>query len=477
MLLSSIILTVKYHVSTMRSLSISNAFSACSMLAYFLVAVGCASTYDTPENVVPDVPDGWLQSASEEAVKEEWLSEFDDQKLEDLVEEALAANLELARQAAALDEAKSSAVVAGADRWPSLDAGLEGSSRSESGESRVEAFSSELSASWELDIWGRLSDTQRRAVESMLAAEAGYENARRELAADVASGWYQLISDQSVLNLIKRRVQALATDLGIIESSYAQGIANALDVYLAKTSLLQEQSNEAAQFQTVVESAARLQRLLGRYPSGDWVVGESLPSITSDIPVGLPSDLITRRPDLQQSWHQLLSADASLAVAHKNRFPRLSLTARATDSAASFSDVFDAEDTVRTLIGNLTVPLFRGGELKASEDVAEAQLVQIEKGYLGAVQNAFAEVETAISRQYQLGERLSATEGAQQNAQAGYELSFDQYRRGLVDYATVLQAQLRAFNAETTLIGLQNQLIQNRIALYQAIGGDFEQNQ
>lgn len=451
-----------------------SAFKVCLILSLSFLGYGCASNYESPESVVSVVPEEWSQSASLESVKEAWVSEFSDLTLEELVAEALAANIELARQAAVLQEAKSSVVVAGAARWPSLDADL--SSTLESNQDS-ESSSLALDAGWELDVWGRLNDTQRRAVESMLAAEAEYENARRELAANVASGWYQLISDQSVLNLIRKRVEALETDLGIIESSYSQGIADALDVYLAKTSLLQEQSNEASQFQNVVESAARLQRLLGRYPSGDWVVGETLPNITSDIPVGLPSDLITRRPDLQQSWHQLLSADANLAVAHKNRFPRLSLTARATDSSTDFSDIFDAEDIVASLIGNIAIPLFRGGQLKASEDVAEAQLLQIEKGYLGAVQNAFVEVETAISRQYQLGERLVATEGAQENAQAGYELSFDQYRRGLVDYATVLQAQLRAFNTETTLIGLQNQLLQNRIALYQAIGGDFALDQ
>lgn len=457
----------QYFVMPLR---FSFTYSVLCSVCVVALMTGCAGTYDQPTDLIAEIPDTWAQKAEAESIKESWLSEFKDAKLNDLVAEALASNIELAGDAAALDEARSSVTIAGADRWPSLNLALRGESASNQDS---DTLTSSLTADWELDVWGKLSDTQRRSVETYLAAQAEYENARRQLAADVASGWFQLINDQNLYVLIDQRLQALQADLTIIESSYSQGIADALDVYLAQTSLLQEQASAEAQRQTVIESSARLQRLLGRYPSGDWQTSESLPMITANIPTGLPSELVTRRLDLQQSWHRLLSADAGLAIAHKNRFPRLSLTGRVSDTDDNLGDVFDADNLVESLVGNIALPLFQGGSLKAAEDVAAAQLKQVEQTYLGAVQDAFSEVETAISRQVQLEKRFDAVEGAQRNAQAGYELSFDQYRRGLVDYATVLQAQLRAFNTETSLLGLRNQLLQNRIALYQALGGGF----
>lgn len=438
------------------------------------LTVGCAVTYDQPADLVSELPESWVQQAEAESIKENWLSEFGDATLEELVAEAMAANIELAAQSALVDEARYNAKIAGADRWPSLDLSL---SNTLAADPDVDSSNLVLSSDWELDIWGRLSANQQQSVQTFLGREAAFEQSRRDLAANVARGWYQLINDQSLYKLIEQRVVALQSDLEIIESSYSQGIADALDVYLARTSLLQELASAETQRQTVVESTASLQRLLGRYPSGEWLVEESLPTVEHKIPAGVPSGLIARRPDLQQNWHNLLSADARLAVAHKNRFPRLSLTGRIADSDEDLSEVFDADELVKSLIGNIALPLFQGGQLLASEKAAAALREQAEKNYLSAVQNAFLEVETAISRQSQLAKRFDAIQGAQQSAEAGYELSIDQYRRGLVDYATVLQAQLRAFSTETSLLVLQNQLLQNRIALYQALGGDYAANE
>ena len=433
-------------------------------------ALGCASTPREPASLLIDSPEHWSQSNLHEPVSDDWLTTFQDPLLDALVAEALTANIELAGQFASLVEARSNVIVAGADRWPSLNANLSSTLAQSPGE---ESSSFGLNADWELDIWGRLSATQKQAVHSLEARKAEYEEARRQLAADVASQWYQLINDQELYELIRLRVTALEADLDIIMSRYRQGIADALDVYLAQTSLLQEQASAETQRQDLIETSTRLQRLLGRYPSGDFVAEAKLPEIHTTIPAGLPSDLVLRRPDLQESWQTLLAADARLAVAHKNRFPRLSLTGRISDNANDIGNIFDTKEVIRSLVANLAIPIFQGGRLSAAENVAEAQRTQAEQSYLSQVQNAFAEVETTVSQQAQLAKRLNAISGAQKNAQAGYELSFEQYQRGLVDYTTVLQAQLRAFNTETALLNLKNLLLQNRIALHQALGGGF----
>ena len=209
---------------------------AISFAAILLIA-GCASNYERPEDPIADMPESWAQQVESEAVKENWLSEFDDASLDALVAEAMSANIELATQAALVEEARQNARIAGADRWPSLDLALSDTLASDP---ENDSSSLTLSSALELDVWGRLSAAQRQSVQTFLGRQAAYEQARLSLAASVARGWYQLVNDQSLIRLIQQRVNALEADLEIIESSYSQGIADALDVYLARTSLLQE---------------------------------------------------------------------------------------------------------------------------------------------------------------------------------------------------------------------------------------------
>ena len=126
-----------------------------------------------------------------------------------------------------------------------------------------------------------------------------------------------------------------------------------------------------------------------------------------------------------------------------------------------------------SLVASLTQPIYQGGRLKASEERARQRVIQAEKQYLDFVYQAFAEVENAISRDTSLQGRYEAIQGAERDAAAAYELSFEQYQRGLVSYATVLESQRRAFDSQSTVIDLRNQLLQNRITLYTALGGEF----
>jgi outer membrane protein TolC len=223
----------------------------------------------------------------------------------------------------------------------------------------------------------------------------------------------------------------------------------------------------------VIESVSRLQLLVADYPDGGWPLSRELPVIEASIPVGIPSDLLTRRPDIQQTWFNLLSADLSLAVAHKQRFPRLTLNASMSDDANNFSDLLANGSLARSLITNIALPLFQGGRLVAAEEQARQRVIQLEQQYLNAVNNAFSEVERAITRQDRLRRRYDSFLKAEQNAIAAYELSFEQYQSGLSEYQTILESQRRAFDSQNTVIDLRNQLLQNRITLYQSLGGDF----
>ena len=198
-----------------------------------------------------------------------------------------------------------------------------------------------------------------------------------------------------------------------------------------------------------------------------------LPVIADPIPVGLPSELLTRRTDIQEAWLSLLAADADLAAAHKARFPSLSLVGSTGLTSVEFSDLLDSDDTFWNVAGSLTQPLFAGGRLKALEQQAVARVQLAEQQYLQLVYHAFADVENAISRSVSLQERYESFLDAESNSRAALTLALEQYQRGLVSYTTVLESQRQAFDAEATVVQLRNQLLQNRINLFLSLGGSF----
>ena len=463
----------------------------CHLIGAFAMGLflsACATSAISPKASSLQAPDAFVHQPKLSTGKEEsdeqmgqpsdrWLAEFGDQQLNEVVISALVSNYGLAEQAARLEEAQQGVVIAGADRYPSLSVSSNNSIRRGALlgriQSTIDTYGVDLNASWELDIWGRLKSNQKQATMSYAASEASYISQRLALVSDTSRAWYQMMADQQLLALFNLRLATLEQDMAIISSGYRAGLNSALDVYLASNSLEQERARVAQQEQNVIESVSRLQLLVADYPDGGWPLSRELPVIETSIPVGIPSDLLTRRPDVQQTWFNLLSADLSLAVAHKQRFPRLTLNASMSDDANNVSDLLTNGSLARSLITNIALPLFQGGRLVATEEQARQRVIQLEQQYLNAVNNAFSDVERAITRQDRLRRRYDSFLKAEQNAIAAYELSFEQYQSGLSEYQTVLESQRRAFDSQNTVIDLRNQLLQNRITLYQSLGGDF----
>jgi multidrug efflux system outer membrane protein len=437
----------------------------------------CSVSGISPELEDLATPGKWQRAVESGEVRENWLSDFNDVDLTALVDEAMLKNYRLAEQAARVEEARQGVTIVGADRYPSVALSADYSVRQtvvdDDKQDLTDSVNGGIDIAWNVDVWGRLSDLQKEASLSLSATEAQFRDARLQLAADVASAWYQVIAAQQLFDLFDQRRDSLEQSFDIINRGYQQGINNAVDVYLARTSVEQERARVAQQRQTLDEAVARLQLLLARYPDGEWFVGKALPSIEIPIPAGLPSQLLTRRPDIRQSWFNLLSNDAALAAAHKARFPSLRLVGGPSRTSQELSDFLDGSAIAWSLVASLTQPIYQGGRLKATEERARQRVVQAEKQYLDLVYLAFAEVENAISRDSSLQGQYEAISSAERDASAAYELSFEQYQRGLISYATVLESQRRAFDSQSTVIDLRNQLLQNRITLYTALGGEF----
>ncbi|MEM7431957.1 MAG: efflux transporter outer membrane subunit [Pseudomonadota bacterium] len=452
-----------------------------NILAAVLATAIAACAGEPREDILPaDTPlDGWSRAAElSDAVSLDWMAEISDEAIVALVSEALTANFDLARQRLLLEESRQSVVIAGADGWPSLSASLGTSRRgTESDLAGSEIFGTDYdlgaNANWEIDLWGELSAAARAARLDYEASLASFEAARRDLVADTVILTYEAIAARQLLDLFEQRLVSLQATYDIVNGNYRRGLTDALDVYLAQNSLEQQRETVAEQRQNVLESTANLQLLLGRYPSGDMVLPATTPFVQSAVPAGLPSELLVRRQDIVAEWLGLLAADARVAVAQKNRFPRLTLTAAGGTSSVSLGDIIDTDTTSWSLTSSLTQPIFQAGRLRGAQRQAEARAEAQEQQYLAQVHRAFADVENAISRSASLNQRYAALLKAESNARTAEKLSLEQYQRGLISFTTVLESQRRAFDTGTSLVRVRNQLVQNRVALYQALGGNF----
>jgi outer membrane protein, multidrug efflux system len=442
------------------------------------VITGCSITAISPDIRQQEIPASWNDADNQLPVSADWLADFNDPALRDLVSKAMQKNYLLAEQAARVEEARQSVTVSGAERFPELSLALNGSRRqsviNDSSKTIGSNFEIGLDLSWEIDVWGKLSDAEKQASLNLLAQEARYQDARYQLAANVSRAWFNVIGASQLLTLFRQRFSNLQVDVDIIERAYRQGLNSSLDVYLTRTTVEQERARVARQEQLLSENMIALQLLLAAYPDGKVDNSKTLSVIDLPVPLGLPSELVSRRPDLQQAWMNLLAADSGLALAHKQRFPRISLTAASSDVSSELGNLLNGSALAWSLLGNLTQPLFNAGRLKAQEEQARTRVVQLEKQYLDKLYQALSEVENAISRDVSLKAQYSATLATEENAVAALTLAFEQYQRGLVTYTTVLESQRRAFDAQSTVIDLRNQLLQNRISLYLALGGNFE---
>ena len=447
------------------------------IISFCSTLTACLAPRDGGMAEVANLPTAWPQvDQSTQSPPEAWLTTFDAPYLNALVEQAVSDNYDLKQQAIAVERAQIQERLARADRLPSLNLSLSGQRFRPLGE--LSGISEQVdiaaTASFEIDLWGKLSDRQRQAQLNRAAAEMRYLTAQRALAANVVRASFNLISAGQLQQVFNQRLSNLQQGLDVIEKGYRSGLNEALDVYLALNTVEQERANVANQRQVSFEARTNLERLLAEYPSAQISVTQDLPALPALPAAGLPADLLQRRPDIQAAWLDLLAADAELAVAHKNRFPSLDLTGSVRDAASAVSRLLNGGPLAFTAAASLFQPIFQGGRLKALEEQAALIVEQLEQRYLDVVFSSIAEVANELNRSVTLNDRYNAIVQAEVNASPALTLAFDQYQKGLVTFTTVLDAQRRAFDAQTAVVQLRNQRLQTRVALLLALGGHYQ---
>lgn len=460
-----------------------------ALLTAGVLATSCSSVPKQAklDPAVP-VPTEWSVPASSGAVEDAWWIEWNDPALTALIEEALQQNHDLKAAAARMDAALAQAAIAGADIFPRADITFDSARRQQNFvglpipgvgnrvlTSRSTTHGVSLNLSWELDVWGRVRKGRQAATAEAQATTNDFRAAQLSLAAQIAKAWFAATEAAQQLRLAQETAANYTTTAERVRARYEQGIRPPLDLRL---SLSAESSARAlvAQRERELQSAQRqLEILLGRYPSAQQDGASTLPALQADIPAGLPSDLLERRPDLVAAERRFAAAGARVGEAKSALFPRIALTGSGGRSSSELSDLLSNQFNVWALAANFAQPLFQGGRLRGNIKVAEARAREASENYAATVLRAFSEVETALASEELLERRENELREAREQSNAALQLAEQRYSAGLEDFVTLLEAQRRALEAESQLLQVRRQRLENRIDLHLALGGGFQE--
>ena len=436
--------------------------------------LGCSPQTEITKLPVEEAGDFSLSGTAD--VTDRWWTDFNDKKLNSLVDSALTNNYNLQVTWQRLMAAEAVAKKQSATLFPWLDASAQGRSSRFGGNTVLrDNLSLDASASYEVDLWGRIRSQVEAERFRAEATRWDYKTAALSLSAEISRAWFQLLETRNQLELINHQIETNQKTLRLLKARFGSGQIRSVDI-LRQRQLLESTREQKASLQAskkVLEN--RLAVLTGQPPQEAFKYqGDSLPDMPPLPETGLPSELLRRRPDVQSAFNALKAADKGVASAISNRYPRLSLSA-SLSSTASSSNVEDIlSGWVSSFGGNLLAPLFYAGQRKAEVDRAEAVKNQRLYQYGQAVLTAYQEVEDALVQEKKQRQKIESIQKQLEMAQQSYEQLRLEYFNGMSDYLDVLTALDEEQRLQRDLLSARMTLLEYRIALYRALAGGFE---
>ena len=454
------------------------------------LGAGCVTALpvERPEIRVP-VPADW--TAGEVAggeIAPDWWTDFGDDELSAAIGTVLERNLDLQAAAARLELAAADARVAAAALQPQVQASYSGSRRKQNfvgfpipgAEDRVlsTVFTNQgisLDTTWEVDLWGKLRTSEQAALADLQRSAADLRGAQLSIAGQTAKAWFARAEAQQQVLLSQATVESFGESVDRVRDRFESGVRPALDLRLAMLNLSNAQAQLAQRRQQLDASTRQLEVLLAQYAGGDINPPPNLPAMPAAVPAGVPADLVARRPDLVAAERQVAASEARLRVARRELLPSFSLTANTGTSTNALRSLLNGDFAVWGLVGNVLAPLWQGGRLRAQISRAEAQVAEVLATYVNTALVAYSEVETALAAEEYMADRVVHLTTSVEQARAAERLADERYRTGLDTYITVLDSQRSLFQAESELIAARRLRLENRVDLYLALGGGFEQ--
>lgn len=454
-----------------------------ALLCMVLLLPSCVMLGPDYERPELDIPNSYELSEKnlDSIANLAWWELFEDAQLQELITTALEENKDLAIAIARIDEAYAAVTIVRSEQFPFIDATGNVGRGKVSEEINPEARTDDnyfagASLSFEIDFWGRF----RRATEAqraeLLATEAAYRNVTITLVSNVASTYFQLRDLDEQLVISKRTLQARQDSLDLIQARFDKGTVPELDVNQAQIEVAIAEVSVASLERNIVQTENSLRILLGRNP-GPVKRGLNLDEqvLPMDVPTGLPSELLQRRPDLITAEQQLHAQTARIGVAEALRYPSFSLTGEFGFESTELSDLNSSDAKTWNLFGNVFFPIFNSGQLKAQVEVEKARTDQLILFYEQTLQQSLREVEDALVSIRTYKNEHAARSRQVTAARNAAKLSRARYDGGVVDYLEVLDTERTLFSAELAESVVLRQYLNSIVLLYRSLGGGWLQ--
>lgn len=457
-----------------------------SLLTVCLLLSACGSPVQRPDSGVQP-PATWQSPHLDNRARDEarWWTRFSSPQLNQLIEQAQVGSYDLAAAIARVRQARADTVIAGGSQLPEVQATananrqklLRGNGYSQldanSSNKAVDYFDAGLSASYEIDFWGGNRASRDSARFSLQASEFDRATVELTLLSSVANSYAQVLSLREQSRIAELNLANAQNVLQLVQTRFNAGSATALELAQQKSLVAAQQRQLPTVQQQAEDARISLAALLGR------PVQQLPPSVESfeqmqwpEIASGVPSDLLTRRPDIARAEAQLAAAEADVTVARAAMFPKLTLTANLGSGANQVGDVL--RSPFYNLTGGLVAPIFNNGRLGAERDKARARQDELLQTYRGAIINGFADVEKALNSIRGLDEQRQWQTEELNQAQTAFNIAQSRYQAGAEDLLTVLETQRTLYAAQDQNVQLRLSRMQASIALYKALGGSWE---
>ena len=446
-----------------------------------LTLAGCAvgPTYQRPEVPIPAQWQVSIQTANDLA-NTAWWNQFQDSVLDNLIQIALQENKDVGIAAARVEEYMGRYGVTRSAQFPQVGANAAGARTRSSengalppGTNPINTFQVDLGVSFDLDLWGKLRSAAEAARADLLATEEAKRTVILTLVSQLANSYVQLLDFDKQLAITQETLKTRSESVRINRLRFQAGLISELDYQQA----VAEYQNAAVQVplleRLIAQQENAISLLLGRNP------GRITRSLALDqlvlpqVPGGLPSELLARRPDIRQAEQELIAANALIGVAKAAFYPSISLTGLLGVSSADLSDLFKGPSKTWQFAGALTQPIFTGGALTGQLQAAEAVQKQALLNYQRTIQTAFAEVDNSLiavsTLRAQLKDQVVQVSALQRNL----DLATLRYQNGYSDYLTVVDADRNLYSAQLQYVQSQGDLFSAMVSLYKAMGGGW----